>query len=179
MKELSKVCERLLSRALSLAIALIVFTGAALAQAPSASPPYNIDLGGTGTAAVAPLIVNTARAPATVNSAQLNNLDKVGAICTFNQTASSGTPTVTFNIQNFDAASQLYYTVATSGSITPSTNTPQSIAVKPGIQQSSLPSSFVSGGAISLPLSRYWRVQEILAGSNTTSTGTLSCVAVK
>lgn len=178
MKEFSKLCERTLRSALSLAIALFALTGIALAQVPSTQPPYNIELGGTGSAAGTPLITDTARAPGTVNSVQLSNLDKEGAICTFNQNGTpSGSPTVTFNIQNFDAASQQYYTVATSGSQTPSTNTPLAIYVHPGAQTASLPTAVV--GASGLSLSRYWRVQQVLAGSNTTMTGTVSCNVLK
>ncbi len=168
MTKLSRLRERLLRSALAL-FALAFTATAALAQVPSTSPPYNVDIGA--------VITNTARAPATVNSAQLNNLDKAGAICTLNATALSGTPSVTFSIQNFDTASQQYYTVVTSGAQSPSVNTPLAIMVHYASQTASLPTAVVAAQGV--PLARYWRVVQVSTGSNTTMTGTIGCVNVK
>src|SRR5262249_6656105 len=50
------------------------------AQVPGLpNSPYNVDLG--------TLIVNTARAPATTNTPDQNNIAYVGVMCTFNETA--------------------------------------------------------------------------------------------
>lgn len=163
----------------SVLVSSVTFLGgiaAAMAQVPSTQPPYNVDLGGTGTAAGTPLIKLTAQTPATLNSAQLGNLDKVGALCTLYYSAISGSPQYVINIQNFDAASQQYYTVATVGS-------PSSLAAgstvnlyaRPGASAS--PATGTTGVGVSL--SRYWRAQLVLSGANTTATGSLSCNQVK
>lgn len=176
MKSFAKLCEKTLSCVLSLAVGLIAFTGVALAQVPSTSPPYNIDLGGTGTTAGTPLIKLNATVPSTLNSAQQSNLDKNGVICMLNFTASSGSPTATMNIQNFDAASQLYYTIATASLSTPGINVPIGTAALAGTLATTVGTVTTPS---SIPVSRYWRVQQVLAGANTTATGTVSCNLVK
>jgi hypothetical protein len=172
MKKFSERYARSLRGALSLAVAL-AFTTSALAQVPSSSPPYNIDLGQS--AAGAP-IKNVLQVPGTINSAQLSNLDKQGTVCTLVTTALSGSPSVTFLIQNFDAASGLYYTAVTSGAIAaPTINTPFNIAVEPGITVVAPATSGTIVGATAFPLSRLFRVQEVITGANTAVTGTISC----
>ena len=168
MKRFSRLRERLLRSALAL-FALAFTASAAMAQVPSSSPPYNVDIGA--------VITNTARAPSTVNSPQQNNLDKDGVICTINATALSGSPSATIAIQNFDVASQQYYTALISSSISLSTNTPVSIALRPGNQTSGANASFSATGSV--PLARYWRVQQVITGANTTVTGTVGCNVVK
>ena len=112
-------------------------------------------------------------------SAQQTNLDKTGAVCTLNVTAESGAPTVTFNIQNYDSASASYYTVITSGTLTPGALPYQGvIGVHDGSQTSSLPAGVTAFSA--LPLSRFWRVQQVIAGTNSPAiTGTVGCDVVK
>lgn len=149
------------------AVALVI--GPAVAQVPSTQPPYNVDLGA--------VITNAAAAPGTINSAQLNNLDKTGAICTFYPTAITDTPTVVLNIQNYDSASGVYYTIATSGAAADVVDdTPVVVAVH-SLQTASLPSGVTAASGIQL--SRYWRVDEVLAGSGSTTTATVGCVVIK
>jgi hypothetical protein len=165
------------------AILLAVFFApiAAYAQVPSTQPPYNVDLGSPGTSGgtPTPVITNTVRVPATFNSPQLGNLDKEGVICTFNATLSSGSPTVTFKIQNYDAASNSYYDLVTSGAQQAfSYNVPLSIVAHIGVVAGAvLPASILSGA--SLPVSRFWRVQEIITGANTATTSTVGCNLLK
>jgi hypothetical protein len=173
MKKLSERYVSLLRGALSLAAVLAFTASTALAQVPSSSPPYNIDLGSSSAGAP---IKNVIQVPATVNSAQLNNLDKQGAICTLVTTALSGSPSVLFSIQNFDVASGQYYNVVASLAISaPTINTPYSIAVEPGITVVAAGTSSPLAGATAFPLSRIFRVQEVITGANTAVTGTIGC----
>lgn len=155
-----------------LAVLFVVGTaGIAVAQVPSANPPFNVDLGA--------VITNNVQIPATVNSAQKSNLDKSGIICTFNATLSSGSPSITFNIQNFDSASNSYYTIATSGAQQAfSYNVPLSIFVREGAQlNTALPASILSGSGV--PVARFWRLQEVITGANTATTSTIGCNQLK
>lgn len=144
----------------------------AQAQVPSSNPPYNVDLGA--------LITNSGQLTGTVNSPQQTNLDKEGVICTFNATLSSGSPSVTMNLQNFDSASGQYYTIVTGGTVTAfSYNVPLSIIAHVGAQTGAgLPPSVLSAAGI--PLARLWRIQEVIAGSSAPSTtSTIGCNWVK
>jgi hypothetical protein len=159
--------RRLLVSAVILAAAVIFAGPLARAQVPSVPPPYNVDLGA--------LITNSARAPATVTSAQQDNLAYHGAECTFNQSAASGSSSTVFSIQFYDSASNTYQTLVTSGAITASA-TPTTIVVYPGIQTSSLPTGMV---ALNMDLPRKWRVSQTNSGANTTTTGTIGCNLLK
>jgi hypothetical protein len=165
------VVERNVLRTLSvlaaIAVVLTVMVNPVLAQVPSSSPPYNTDLGA--------LITNTARASATVNTADQQNSQWVGVECTYNRSAASGSPSTTIAIQFKDSASASYQTLAISGAIT-ATATPTTVVVSPGIQTSSLPSAMV---ALQMHLPRIWRVQQVTTGSNTTDTGTVGCNMLK
>ena len=149
------------------------FAEPAKAQVPSSNPPYNVDLGA--------LITNSGQLSATVNSPQQTNLDKEGVICTFNATLSSGSPSVTMNIQNYDSASGNYYTIVTGGAVTSfSYNVPLSIIAHTGVNTTAslLPAGVLSAAAI--PLSRLWRVQEVVGGSSApTTTSTIGCNNIK
>ncbi len=159
---------RVLALAVAGAVALAAFLPAKTrAQVPSVPAPYNVDLGA--------VITNSARAPATVTTSQLDNLAYDGAICTFNQSAASGSSSTTFGIQMYDSASNSYQTLVTSGAIT-GTATPTSIVVYPGVQISSLPTGMV---ALNMKLPRKWRVTQTNAGANTTTTGTIGCNLLK
>jgi hypothetical protein len=139
----------------------------ARAQVPSVPAPYNVDLGA--------VITNSARAPATVTTSQLDNLAYNGAECTFNQSAASGSSSTTFSIQFYDSASNSYQSLVTSGAIT-SSSVPTTIVVYPGVQTSSLPTGMV---ALNMKLPRKWRVSQTNAGANTTTTGTIGCNLLK
>lgn len=144
----------------------------ALAQAPSSMPPYNVD---TGVA----LITNVGQVgSATVNSANQTNLDKSGAVCTAFQTAISGTPSWTFSIQGFDAATATWNTLVTSGAITTSLTNINTVRIGPGLIAADVPANGV-GTSIRLP--RVWRVQEVFgAGSGgPTVTAKIGCNLLK
>jgi hypothetical protein len=167
MRKSKDLFKGALSRVLPTALGLIALTGAALAQVPSSVPPYNTDLGA--------LITNTLRVPATTNTADQTNSQWTGVICTFNMSASSGSPSSTIAIQMKDSASASYQTLATSGAIT-ALSTPTSVVVGSGIQTSSLPSGMV---ALNMRLPRLWRVQQVISGAGTAVTGTVGCNMLK
>lgn len=158
-----------------LALALLLPIGAR-AQVPSSQPPYNTDIGA--------LITNSLRTAGTVVSATQSNADKTGVVCRFVYTVSSGSPSTTFSIQVFDAASATWLTYATSTAATGypanAPNTPYDVMVKAGAQITGLPTNMV---AISLPLGRTWRVsQTIGSGSGAASpaaSGTIGCNYLK
>jgi hypothetical protein len=177
-KVLNRIDAVRLAPLLFLAAAVLCLTPSpSKEQVPSTAPPYNIDRGVGSNGAQVPLIALSAQAPATVNSAQQGNLDKEGVICTLAVTAVSGSPTVTVNVQNYDYASGDYYTVITSGAISVSTSTVQSVYVHPGAQTASLPTAVSAASGLSI--SRYWRVQAVVAVSSTTATGTVGWNVVK
>lgn len=149
------------------------FIGEAMAQVPSIPPPYNVELTQTGVPAV---IVNTARVASTLNGPQEDNLAYGGVVCTLNSTANSGSPSTTFKIQGFDAASASYYDLGTSGAMT-ATGAPTSLMVYPGIVATSLPTGMT---VVGLHVPRKWRVQQIIAGTaGPAITGTLGCNLLK
>lgn len=144
-----------------------VVSGPARSQVPSTVPPYNTDLGA--------IITNSARTAGTVTSSQQTNLDKNGVACRFVQTVASGSPSTTFSIQGYDAATESYISLVTSGAITGTT--PTEIVVYPGIQTSSLPTAMV---AISLHLPRVWRLTQTIGGTQTpASTSKIGCNMLK
>lgn len=149
------------------ALAIAWLAVPSMAQAPSLPPPpYNVDIGALFTSA------QRAAASSPFNSATQTNLAGRGVVCTYNQTAASGSPSTTFNIQYLDAATASWVTLGTSGAITAST-TPESLMVYDGIQTASLP-SHVSGSGLKLPVK--WRAQLVVAGTSTpATTGILGC----
>ena len=123
------------------------------AQTPSIlNPPYNVDAGVQ--------ITNTLRTAGTVTTNQLTNLNYKGVVCTYVQTALSGTPSVTFAIEGYDAATASYKAYATSGAITDTTVTP--VVVYPGAVATSVPTGMVIAG---LHLPRVWRISQTIAGT--------------
>lgn len=156
--------------ALPLAAMIAIFgiaSGPSRAQVPSLpNSPYNIELGA--------VITNSARAPATVTTAKLDNIAYVGVECTYNQVSHAGSPSTTFQIQFFDAASNTYQTLVTSGAITADA-TPTTIAVSPGIATSG-PTGYVG---LNFHLPKSWRVQQITTTGGSTVTGTIGCNLLK
>lgn len=149
------------------AAAAIVLVGASflptLAQVPSNPAPYNIDLGA--------LITNTARAAGTVTTSAQANTNWRGVVCTFKQTAASGSPSTTFSIQGYDAATATYLTYVTSGAITDTTTT--AIAVYPGMLASAVPAGMT---AVNASLPRTWRVSQTVGGTGgPTTTSKIGC----
>lgn len=150
-------------------LSVTTLTGGNLIVDQAATPgPYfrtsgNVDLGA--------VLSSSAQGAATVTSAQFINGDGSGVVCTFNQGAKTNTPSSTFSIQQYDAASDSYFTLVTSGAITANA-TPTPIAVYPGSQTASLPSGMV---AIGVKLPRIWRVSVTVAGSSPTISYTVGC----
>lgn len=136
----------------------------AKAQTPSIiNPPYNNDLGA--------VVTNTLRTPSIVSSEQQSNLNWKGVTCTLKETLSSGTPSTTFSIQEYEQATNTYRTLLTSSAVTGSTDN-QTLSIYPGIQTSSLPSLHA---ALSWHLPRFWRVvQTVGSGAGASSPATTS-----
>lgn len=157
-------------RVIAAVLGAFLMAAPAFAQVPSAPPPpYNVDLGA--------LITNTLRAAGTVNSASQNNVANLGVVCTFQQTAISGTPSITFAIQGFDAATGTWNTLNTSSTITTSTTNIYTTWVYPGAVAADAPSNGTLKG-ISLP--RTWRVQQVVAGTgDPRTTGKIGCNYLK
>lgn len=140
-------------RSLLLSAALLLAALPARAQVQE-----NLDLGaivgGTGA------LVTTA----TVNSAAQTNSTNKGALCQLHQLSSSGTATITFAIQSQDAASQVWTSLITSGSITTVNDT--FLLVYPSTNgatgQAALPTGWT---AQNVHLPRTWRVQQVIGGT--------------
>lgn len=160
-----------------LAIAAVSFLPLrdAKAQTPANPAPYNVDIGA--------LITNSLRAPGTVTTALQANTNWRGVICTMEPTASSGSGSIVFKIQGYDAASATYtdYIQSIGLTVGPTVssailNTGYSLIVYPGVQTTGLPADV---RAISLHLPRSWRVsQTIGSGSGNTNnaiSGTIGC----
>jgi hypothetical protein len=166
--------------------ALVLLTGAALAQVPSVQPPYNLDLTTQlGTPILSVTVANASQPNlGTKNSAAQQNVDKQGVMCAYLQTASSGSSSVIMNIQVFDAASQAWMTTAATSAITNPGNPPAPwvLVQREGIATSSLPTNWVG---VQLPVPRVWRVQLVnnanasLIGGTTSVTATVGCNVVK
>lgn len=126
---------------------------------PSTVGPYNVDLGLNG----APVITNTARPAGTTTSAIIANLDQSGIVCTFAQTAVSGSPSTTFTIQGFDAATATWNTLGTSSAdTTDTTGNPYTVWIQPGLIAADVPTN---GVGKSLHAPRQLRIQQTVGGS--------------
>ena len=126
---------------------------------PSFVGPYNVDLG--------VLITNTAQIGGAAGDGifgtpSVNNFDQSGVICTMNATVNSGSPSTTFSVQAFDAATATWHTIGTSGAVT-ATATPTSLIVYPGAVASSVPTGVTVYG---LPVPRVWRISETVGSSS-------------
>ncbi len=156
--------------AVMLVVGNLTVRGPAPARAqpvPSYVGPYNIDL-------TTPLITITATS-GNVNSATQANINQSGVVCSMYQSANTGTTGATFSIQGFDTATNQWFTYATSGPISETTETP--LFVYPGAQTASLTSPAVASG---LPLTRWWRVAETYSGTaGSTITAKIGCVILK
>lgn len=165
-----------LSAALLLSGALLASSlGGASAQVPGLPPgPYNVPVTNpaSNTPAVTPVLTNTAQGAATVSSNIIQNLAYAGVICTFNQSAHTGSPSITFGIDYYDEASAKFQQLVISGAISADA-TPTSVVVYPGAALTTTPTGMVLE-ALKLP--RYFRVREVVAGTATpTTTGTIGC----
>ena len=160
-----------MKRLLFLAAALLFLPLSALAQVPSANPPFNVDMGSTPSTL---LFNDVDKAPGTYNSAAQANLDKVGAMCTFYTSAESGSVSVQLNLQFLDYASQQWTTLASTAAADGTAfKTPKTVVMVPAIQVTPLPTNISALVQLHLPF--WWRLQEVIAGTSMTRTGTSSC----
>jgi hypothetical protein len=150
----------------------------AAAQVPSLVGPYNIDLGkvagftnlaggsGTsfGTAATSPTGSSYSTTPVNYNSK--------GIVCTLTVSSTSGSPSVAWSIQQYDAASAAWFTLLSQTNSPAATYGPYVLEVSPGIATSSLPTSM---SAINLAIPRVWRVSVQAAGAGLAATGYVGC----
>lgn len=116
---------------------------------------------------------HTARAAGTTNSSDQSGFNVSRVACVFNLSSYTGDPSVTFKIQNKDAASGLYYTLVTSAAITSATgvNAPVAISAGAGVATT----ANVGAG---IPVARNWRTQTVVGGADTPIvTGTVGCSA--
>lgn len=141
----------------------LLLTSPALAQTPDNPGPYNKELGA--------LITNSARLASTVTTSSQSNTNWRGVVCTLYQTAHVGSPTVQFDIEQYDGASHSWFVVISSSVIPTVDNTAYPIGVYPDAGSINAPYPFSS---VSLPL--IWRVSQTIAGTSTPSvTGTIGC----
>jgi hypothetical protein len=98
--------------------------------------------------------------PGTYQSPDQYNVGGSGVQCTWTETSSSGSPNAIFSIQSKDAASTTYQNLV---SATIGTNAQTTLAVYPGMAVSSLPTGWT---AQNLHLTKVWRVQVIVGGTN-------------
>lgn len=147
---------------LSLAAVALLSFGVAVIQPsaapnqPVSGPPINVDIGA--------VITNTTQAAATVTGVPTrNNLQWKGVTCAFLGTASSGSGTETWSIEGYDAATDSWYQIATTGSLAfnpYTTFTIKTLTVYPGVAVSSLSSPNAAQSAV-LPLT--WRLKDVIA----------------
>jgi hypothetical protein len=139
---------------------------------PSVVGPYNVDLG--------TMITNTAQIGGAAGdglfSANQANFDQNGVMCVLNATVNSGSPSTTFSIQGFDAATATWHTLVTSGAVT-ATATPTTIVSYPGAVATSVPTATTIAG---LPVPRVWRVSETVGASSSAGvTAKIGCNIIK
>ena len=101
------------------------------------------------------------------NSADQSGFNVTRIICVLRVTAITGTsPTITFSIQNKDAASGQYYSIITSPSIT--TASTNFIAVGGDLAN-------VANSTAAIPVARTWRTSTTIGGTTPAVTATLGC----
>ena len=155
--------------ALLAALSFAAPTARAQGPVPSVPGPYNIDLGQV--LAFANLIASTANSPTgSAYTATPVNLAYRGLVCRLTETGESGSPTVAWGIQQYDAASASWTTaVAASGS---NAFANQVIEMRAGVAVSGLQSGWT---AINLVVPRVWRVYVTTTGASLGLTGYVGC----
>jgi hypothetical protein len=116
------------------------------------------------------LITLSGQGTGTVNATPQINPDGRGAMCTWNQSAHTGTPSSTFAIQFFDTASGSWVTLLTSAAQT-NDSTPATLTVYPGAPAT----ANVSANA---PVPRQWRVSATVGGTSPSVTATVGCTQI-
>jgi hypothetical protein len=150
--------------AIAISAAILAAPVAALGQ----GAPTNSDLGAILSTTVGPVGTGTVNSPT-----QTNNVYK-GVNCTAINSSSSGSPTATWTIQEYDAASNSFLSLFTPVTFpNVAFNVPSKMQVYPGIQTTSLPSNVT---ALNYHLARFWRVQLAVTGAQASVTSQVSCV---
>lgn len=108
----------------------------------------------------------TAQGAATLNSADQSGFNVTRVICVFRQSATGGTPSTTFSIQNKDAASGQYYSIITSAAIT--ANSVNFITAGGDVTTT----TNVGAG---VPIARTWRTSTTVGGTTPAVTATIGC----
>lgn len=152
-----------ITSALLIAAALVVgvYRLPAVAQVPSVPGPYNIDIGAVLKLTLSP--AGTYNSP--TGSAYATtpiNLVYNGIVCTLTGSVVSGSPSVNWSIQQYDAASNSYFTLLTQSVAYSALIGQNVIEVRPSVQTLSLPTNMAS---INLALPRVWRIQAVVGGS--------------
>lgn len=182
---LQRASESARSNALALGLAAGVALAGALsslaplpAQAQSPTPsvvgPYNVDLGGSPSASQ-PLITLTSQGPGT-KTASISNIDQSGLVCTFKQSAVSGSPSTTFEIDGYDSATATWNPLVVSDAVTTSTTNVYTIWAQPGLVSTDVPTNGV-GKSVAVP--RWARVSATVTGAGTATTGKIGCNLLK
>lgn len=164
---------------IGLSLGLLLSAVSSLAQVPSVPGPYNVDIGA--------ILTDTLNATASRSTSAQSNLAYRGIVCNYVPTAASGSASVSFSIDAFDAATNSWNTWLSSGVLAVSTSTNAglnktlSVAVFPGNTVGSLVGT--SGNvtnAYSLALPRVWRVTRVISGTlGPALTGKVGCNYLK
>lgn len=134
---------------------------AALINAPAPAQTNN-DLGA--------IVTLMAQAAGTVTGTAFNGTGR-GVVCVFNQTAHTGTPSSTFSILGYDAASNSFNNLLTSAAIT-ADNTPRVLTVYPGL-------TVASNVTATNVVPRVFQISVTVGGSTPTVTATISCNTIQ
>lgn len=158
---------------------LVLAPWQATAQVPSLNGPYNIDLGKV--VAATNLAGTNASTGATATSptgsaytiTPVNYVNK-GIVCSLTTTATSGSPSLSWKIQQYDAASASYFTLLSENVGTGSgpLASQQVMELGPGIAVSGLPSNMF---ALNVAVPRIWQVSVTAYGNGLTWTGYIGC----
>jgi hypothetical protein len=170
MRKLTSLLKGLTLAAAVLLVAavLIAQPWRASAQVPSLTGPYNIDL---GKVLAFTNLLNTASAQSPAGSTYSTtpvNYSSKGLICSLTITgnSASGSPSLAWSIQQYDAASNSWFTLVTQTIVGPTGSgiypAPAVLEVAPGIAVSSLPTNLA---AANLVIPRIWRVNVAPSGS--------------
>jgi hypothetical protein len=120
-----------------------------------------------------PVLTLVGQVQATVVS-QLYNTNGAGVVCTFTQTAHTSSPSTVFSIQDYDPATNSYFTVLSSGAVTADA-TPNPAMVYPVTVPGSLPGVMVMIGVKMTP---QFRISAVVGGTGTT-TAKVGCINLK
>lgn len=149
-----------------LAIALIAGAVALSTREAVAQSAGQVQMIAPLTRDIGAIVTLTAAGAGTTNSLDQSGFNVTRIVCVFRQSATGGTPSSTFAIQNKDAASGQYYTLLTSAAITAN-------SVNPIYVGADLPN--VANVSQGLPIARTWRVTTTVGGTTPAVTATIGC----